>query len=183
MEKLINHEKVINYLQSGKQTIITPDILEVANLFTKETIQEKITEVLQFLRTLKYNPENKNNVFRKRTASEIITSKYVTGCTDDALVFISIIRALGIQAKYIETLDLSWLSKGGYPITGHVYVGVYINNKWQIVDPSSRKECVDIQKDDRVITGEGLDSWDIGAVDFESLEKISENFRLNWNKQ
>ncbi len=174
-----NFEK---YLESGKQTVITPAVLEIARSF-EGTTEQKIHQMVQFLRTLRYQTENKNEVFRKRTASQIITDGYVTGCTDDALVFIALARALSIPTKYIETLDLTWLKNGGRPINGHVYVGIQNGVEWKVIDPSARNENANIEQDGRVIIAEGLDSWDIGATDFDSLAKMSEEFREKQQSQ
>lgn len=85
-------------------------------------------------------------------------------------------KVVGVY-EYIETLDLEWLKKGGRPIDGHVYAGVYESEGWRTVDPSARNENADIQQDGRVIMAEALDSWEIGARDFESLAKMQNEFR------
>ncbi len=169
-------ENFERYLKSGEQTVITPEVLDVAQRF-EGTVEEKIHQIVQFLRTLRYETENKDKIFRKRTAAQIIADGYVTGCTDDALVFIALSRASGIPTKYIETLDLEWLKEGGRPINGHVYAGVQENEEWRVVDPSARNENANIEQDGRVVMAEGLDSWDIGANDFESLAKMQDKFR------
>lgn len=165
-----------HFLHSGEQTEITVNLRSISQEFVG-TAEEKIHMILQFLRRLKYNSENKDSVFRKRTADQIVTDEYVTGCTDDALVFIALARACSIPAKYIETLDTDWIKHGGRPIQGHVYAGVYIDGEWILVDPAKRAFNVDIKNDNRVVLAEGLDSWDIGATDFETLVKNSDDFR------
>ena len=164
------------FLRSGEQTEITVNLQSISQEFAG-TAEEKIHMILQFLRRLKHNSENKDSVFRKRTADQIVADEYVTGCTDDALAFIALARACGIPTKYIETLDADWIKHGGRPIQGHVYAGVYINDEWILIDPAKRAFNVDIKNDNRVVLAEGLDSWDIGATDFETLAKISDDFR------
>lgn len=171
-----NKEK---YLHEGEQTRITPEILSIAERLNRGTFENKIHNIFDFLRTLRFDDGEKNDVFRKRTGEQIISDGYVTGCTDDALVFLVLTRAMKIPVKYIETLDTAWIRDGGRPIQGHVYVGVWGDEGYQIIDPARRIKGVDIEKDGRVILAEGLDSWDIGARDFESLAKLSDGFRLN----
>jgi hypothetical protein len=172
-------ESFEKYLESGEQTVITPEVINIAARF-EGTMDEKVHQIIQFLRTLRYDNRNKDEVFRKRTASQIITDGYVTGCTDDTLVFVVLSRASGIPTKYIETLDLEWLKAGGRPINGHVYAGVQDNEGWRVIDPSARNENASIEQDGRVVMAVGLDSWDIGAKDFESLSKMQDSFRESY---
>lgn len=171
-------ESIEHFLGSGQQTEITPAVKKLSERFTG-TGKEKVLGILDFLRTLHYKTEHKDKVFRKRTADKIIEDEYITGCTDDALVFIALVRACDIPTKYIETLDIGWIQNGGRPIQGHVYAGVYIDGEWILVDPARRIFDVDLKNDTRVVLAEGLDSWDIGATDFETLAKMSDDFRRN----
>lgn len=164
----------VNYLKSGGQTIITEAIRERVSGISG-TFDEKIGRIFSLVKSIPYNTENKSEVFRKRSADQIISDNYVTGCTDEALVFLALARALGIPAKYIETIDAESLQKasderGSY--NGHIYSGVFEGGKgWQIVDPSRQKKHADPEIDNRIVFREGLDSWDIGIHDFESLKE------------
>ena len=167
------------FLRSGTQTQITPEIKKMSAGFQGETIEKagQITSFLASLPQTKFNSE----IFRKRTAAQILTDNYVTGCTDSALVFVALARASGLPAKYVETIDRSWLKKGGSSIAGHVYGQVfdYKKKRWIWVDPMGGQ--VDISApSERVIYKEGLDSWDIGIADFDSLRKLFERFRNEW---
>lgn len=170
-----------SFLESGKQTTVTPEIQTILSE-VEGSDPEKIASIFEILKTLRRQTENKKEVFRKRTADQILKDGYITGCTDEALVFIALARASGIPAKYVETLNLEWLRKGGRPIDGHVYASVYSDGEWHIVDPTRKQVGVDIGEDGRVVMAMGLDSWDIGATDFESLKELSENFREEYLK-
>lgn len=171
----------IKYLQEGKQTKITPQIKNIASNIDNRTkkFDEKIKEICIFLKTLKRNKENKNEIFRKRTADEIISSGFVTGCTDEALIFIALARSMNIPTKYIETIDLNTLKEiNSNSYMGHVYCGVFgKDKKWKVVNQTNMQIDVDISKDGRVIFGEGLDSWDIGIKDFDSWKQKFNDFR------
>lgn len=99
MSESIKQQHSEKYLESGEQTAITPVVLDVAQVF-EGTTRKKIHQIIQYLRTLRHQTENKSEIFRRRTASEIISDGYVTGCTDDSLVFIVLARAAGIPTKY-----------------------------------------------------------------------------------
>lgn len=175
--------EVEKYLQSGEQTQITPDVLEIASTFQGTTL-EKAQQIIQRISQLEGHKFN-YNIFRKRTGSQIIKDGYDTGCTDSALAFITLARASGIPTKYIETINEKWLEEGGTSIAGHIYSQVYDkeNEVWRWVDPMGRKMDTSPEADSRVVFKEGLDSWDIGIRDYESLKELFNEFRKDWLKR
>lgn len=185
MEKLeqnsISILESIEYLKPGPQTEITERIKEIAGTI-EGSFEEKISSILDIVSDIKTEQENKNDVFRKRTADQILNDNFVTGCTDVALVFIALSRVLGMPAKYIETIDEPWLQNGGESIVGHVYVKVFDGSRWRIIDPIRKVIDADIQQDKMVIFREGLDSWDIGIDSFNSLSEAFNNFRSSTNQ-
>lgn len=169
-----------HYLESGKQTIITPKIKEIAESFGK-TFDEKIVDIFHFVKTLKKDETNKIEIFRKRTADQIIDDGYITGCTDEGLVFIALARACGIPTKYIETMRTAGLED----LTnnnGHIFVGIYKDDKgWKTIEPQN--QIIDAIPSELgfTIVAEGLDSWDIGITDFDSLKEKFNKFRESTN--
>lgn len=116
----IENNEVEKYLSSGSQTQITPEIERIISEING-TVHEKTQRILEIAPTLVETKDSDVDVFRKRTRVEIISDKYITGCTDAALVFIVLDRASRIPTKYVETIDVEWLEKGGSSIEGHVY--------------------------------------------------------------
>ena len=59
-----------------------------------------------------------------------------------------------------------------------MYAQVYdeLQDKWIWVDPM-RRSINTPPSENRVIFGEGLDSWDLGIEDYESLRRSFELFR------
>ncbi len=171
--------EIDKYLSSGSQTQITPEIEEVASEI-KGTVLEKVQKILEIGPTLVEMKDFDYEVFRKRTGAQRIQDKYITGCTDAALVFIVLARASGIPTKYVETIGVEWLKKGGSPIVGHVYAQVYdeLQDKWFWVDPMRRR--VGNPPREEVIFGEGLDSWDLGIKGHNTLRGEFEIFRNQW---
>ncbi len=173
-----------DFLKEGEQTRITKNISNIADIF-KESNIDLVFEVLTWIhKNLKQTQDQdfKKEFFRKRTASEIIESKKLTGCTDYTLVFTALMRANGISTKYIETIRDSWLEKGDLgSLEGHVFSEVFIDEKWYIVDPQMAIIKAWYGKRFHVI-GEGMDSWDIGIKDIEDLKKDFSKFREDYNK-
>jgi transglutaminase-like putative cysteine protease len=176
MEKNRYNPEILRYLQSGEQTIITPIIKEIASSFIGD-FDEKVQAMFRYIKTLDRDETNKQEIFRKRTASQIAENGFITGCTDEGLVFITLARAAGIPAKYIETIKNEGLTdiKNN---NGHVFVAVYSKEKgWEIIDPEKERIGVDPTKKGFTIVGEGLDSWDLGITDFFSLKEKFNVFR------
>jgi hypothetical protein len=171
--------KLKKYLSSGLQTQVTPEINKIASEISG-TVLEKAQNILNSGSSLvKFQDCNKEEVFRKRTASQILQDGYITGCTDAALLFITLARASGIPAKDVETIDKEWLKNGGDQIGGHIYSQIYDESRgWVWVDPMRRK--IDSPPENRVVFKEGLDSWDIGINDSDSLNTKFEEFRKQW---
>ncbi len=176
----IEKNEVDKYLFSGSQTQITPEIERIISEI-EGTVLEKTQKILEIGPTLVKMNDFDEKVFRKRTGAQIIQDKYITGCTDAALAFIVLARASGVPTKYIETIDVEWLKKGGSSIGGHVYAQVYdeSQDKWVWVDPM-RRSIGNSPGEDRVVFGEGLDSWDLGIKDYDSLRSEFETFRNQW---
>lgn len=174
------NKEIGKYSSPGLQTQITPEIKEITSKIDG-TVLEKTKKILELGSTLVEMKDFDEDVFRKRTGSQIISDKYITGCTDATLVFIVLARGSGIPTKYIETIDVEWLKKGGNHAEGHVYAQVYdeLYDKWIWVDPMSR--AIDNPpREDRVIFGVGLDSWDLGLKNYDSLRSKFEVFRNQW---
>lgn len=176
----IENNEVEKYLSSGSQTQITPEIEMIASEI-KGTVLEKTQKILEIGPNLLEIKDFDERVFRKRTGAQIIKDKYITGCTDAALAFIVLARASGIPTKYIETIDVEWLKKGGNSMKGHVWAQVYdeSEDKWVWVDPMFRS-IGNPPGEDKVVFGEGLDSWDLGIIDYNSQRSKFEIFKNQW---
>jgi hypothetical protein len=170
------------FLEPGKQTQITPEIENIAKGISGSAI-EKSRKIIEIFSKRMKLIDFDENLFRKRTADEIVKDGTLTGCTDADLVFVTVARACGLQTKYVETIDKSWLKNGGESITGHQYAEVYDEEtkKWFWVDPmGGRVDTPSPENEGRVIYKECLDSWDMGITDFDSLRKAFNTFREKW---
>jgi len=185
------------YLQEGPQTKITEIIRDTANLIqTGTTTEETIKNIMEWEHQtydnlcnstekakLDYNFElNKyaSTFKRKRTASEIISSKCFTGCTDYVTVFAALARAKGIPATVTDTVREKWIAEMAWnnqwirEKEGHFFSEVFFSDKniWIVVDPTANKLT---GRDEKgyypsgpggykkfILFERGLDSWDYG---------------------
>lgn len=162
-----------HYLQSGKQTKITERIFAITADFNSDGF-DLIFEILGWLHKnikLKEDSEYKSTFFRQRTAEQIIEDGYATGCTDYALVFIALVRAKQIPAKYIEAISQEWIDNPDPEhLRGHVFSEVFLDNKWYVVDPQAAVIKAWYGKRYRILAT-GLDSWDIGVKNLSDLKE------------
>lgn len=166
------------FLREGEQTKITENISKIASEFTAADF-DLVVQIIKWIhKNLKpsHNKKLKDEIFRKRTADQIIKDGFTTGCTDVALVFIALVRAKKIPAKYVEAIRRKWVESGGEDfIEGHVFAEVYLDNRWYIIDPT--ESCLKFWYDRWVIYANGLDSWDIGIHDLSELKQKFLDFR------
>jgi len=147
------------FLKSGRQTEITEKIdILVSPIEESDKIEVMFSILKAIHKNLKpnYAPEIKNKLIRTRAVDEILESGFVTGCTDYALVAAALFRASNIPAVYVETFRRKWLEGNEKFIEGHIFVEIYLNNRWLIVDPENA--CVKGWHDRFIVYKRGLDS-------------------------
>jgi len=94
--------------------------------------------ISRYVNDLRYDPTNKEKIFRNRAGMGILESGFVTGCDDTALAFIVLSRASGIPTKYVETLEEDWVaSPDPHLIRGHIFTDIFVNGAWQGYEPKN----------------------------------------------
>ena len=167
-------ENIKIWLKEGKQSKITKLIKKLVSKFSGNDF-EKIGSILNWMdKSLKRCEDYKKviKIFARRNVNKVLEDGFTTGCHDNALVFATLCRAVGIPAKYIMGIDkLSPKNKG------HCVVEVYINKGWIIVDQNRKAISLDIKRSDfyrkNYIVGKGFDSWDIGIKSFKNWKEKS----------
>lgn len=169
------------YINHGEQTISDEKIKYFASTVTSSGI-DLVFDVLKIVhKNLKpdYQSYQKLFKFRTRTASEILESGVSYGCTDYALLTLSLLREKGIVSMYVEAFSKGWLKEGGAEINGHIFVEVEINNSEYIID--AERACIMKWYDRHVVYRKGFDSWGIGIKNFEDMKLVANDFRIEYN--
>lgn len=166
------------------QTETTPKVLEIVSALKTQGLDRILNALSWIHKNLKreLDEEYKSEHFRKRTATEIIESGKLTGCTDYALVFLALIRASGIDAKYVEAIEVDWLKDGGNQIKGHIFAEVKLKDSWYIVDPQAAVIKAWYGKRYEIYA-RGEDSWDIGIKNFDELKEKFQAYRKEYLKR
>lgn len=167
-----------DFLREGEQTTLSNEIGRIARSIPGEGLEYALNVLVWLKNHLPRKPHDPN-LFRKRTASQILQDGFATGCTDYGLVFVALMRSKGIPATYVEALETGWLRNGGREIHGHVFSGVFWGGRWYLVDPARGCLSVDISvpKDKYSVLAVGLDSWDVGIRSIEDLRQKANKLR------
>jgi hypothetical protein len=128
------------YLGEGEFTKQTDYLRDVASQIREKYVIEEISD---FVKSIPIREERDwlwAKSFRQRTANEIAKSKISTGCTDDALVFITLLRIRDYPTAYVETVEKEFLKKPKKDcINGHIFADIYQNNLWVPYNPRCGK--------------------------------------------
>ena len=176
-------KKLDYWLKEGEQTKITKNIREIAAKF-KGNDFEKIIRILDWYNENikpEYNYGSDIKIFATRSVGKIIKDKFGTGCHDDAAVVVTLLRAVGIPAKYLVGID-----RVSPRNTGHCVVEAYVNKKWVLIEPRVESTNIEPRKSSfykyNIIVGEGLDSWDCGIKTFNDWKKTAKKIEDGINK-
>jgi transglutaminase-like putative cysteine protease len=178
--EIINNVKKI-FLNSGQQTKVTDTIQKLANKFLSKDFELMLLLLEWIQQNISVKTEEQNQLFRNRTAEQILSDHFSTGCTDTTLLFLALCRAKGYPAKYVELLDRQWLESPKEEVVGHVIAEVEIKGKWYFVDPTYGS--ISLKKPSgTIVYDKGLDSWDIGVTHENWQEKFYQ-FRDKYKKE
>ena len=155
MDALNSTTDVYLYLKQGK---MTKPFMRDEEVFKKvqsdQMVNTKRSEIESLMAYIKYhlkpsedeNFKNKNKF--RRTVSQIWKSGVVTGCADNALVFATMARQIGIPTTILETADKSFLEEFAKDSSvkayrGHFFCECFYHEKWVLVDPTFNKVMED----------------------------------------
>jgi len=125
----------LTFLEDGKYTTRTELVKNIAEEI-KSSTRNTFGALSGYVVNLRDDYSTKGDIFRKRSASEILDSGYSTGCTDTALAFIVLARELGIPTRYVETFDADWLKDTNTKrIKGHIFVDILADGEWRVYEP------------------------------------------------
>ena len=124
----------LTFLEEGSYTQRTKLVRKIADGIRKSP-ERPLKQISVLVSSLKFDETTKPAEFRKRTASEVLESGYVTGCSDVGIAFLVLAREFGIPAKYIETLSKDFIEHPSKCVEGHVFAEIFWDGKWRPHEP------------------------------------------------
>lgn len=187
----LDYRKPDQYLAQGRQTQLTPaELAELGpailpRLSGRPAGLEQLAGLFEWLRGDFESWNAGGSTIGEATARELLLSKRLGGCHDFALVFAAITRVLGYPAVMVDTAGIDWIknstagAKG--PYTGHVFVEVYVDGRWILVDATNGTFVADgydpgnpaipLGKGYYVMC-KGADTWGYGINSNQQLQQL-----------
>lgn len=132
-------------------------------------------------KNLRYDPDA---AYHWRNFEQIIEEGTLGGCADHSIIFGALSRACGIPTIWVKTMDYDWIHefKQYGPIgswRGHVFLEVYIQNKWVLLDAQGMTLYEDYDCSSHFFPG-GRYAYDKGANPYELILSVRWE---TWKKQ
>lgn len=183
-------EDVKPWLEAGDQSILTGSILEAAERISGKNRRERLYQAMDYVwRNFSYDIWFNSLAFTQ-TAEELFKSKKLGGCSDFALVQITLFRAVGIPSRMVITANVDWLLNSRFHSLamseGHSFIEVYLEDKWLLVDTTYRWLFSDYDPGNRSYPhGEyfckrGVDFWDMGIRNVPDSDKLLKDLAANY---
>jgi hypothetical protein len=131
-------------------------ILAQASLLKGASDLDTIHNVLAWAeQNVKYDP---NLPYRWRNYDDMVRGKAYGGCADYSILCAVLLKGAGIPTVWVKTMDVAWIwdFKKGRPFkswSGHVFLEVYVNGKWSLLNPGERTLYQDYSPKMRILPG------------------------------
>ena len=173
---------VSGWLECGKQSEITPAISAIASQIRGQNRRESLYKAIDYIHeNFIYDNWYSDKAFT-RTADELFKSKVLGGCSNYALVAVTLFRALEIPASMVLTANVDWMlayRENNLLIpTGHVFIEAYLEDRWCLVDPTYRIVFTDYDPASpdyprrEHFCLRAKDYWESGITDVSKLNEI-----------
>ena len=173
---------VAQWLQGGEQSAITPRIAAEAAKVQGRNRREKLFKAMSYVwKGFSYDKWLNTRRFLC-TADELFESRVLGGCSDYALVEISMFRALGIPSRMVMTASVDWIyqyRQDDLTMThGHSFIEVFLEDRWHLVDTTFRWLFSDYDPGvpsyphGEYLCMRGKDFWDMGIMGPDDLDKV-----------
>jgi hypothetical protein len=185
-------EELATWLEGGEQSATTDRIAAEAKSISGANRRERVFGAMVHIwRTFSYDPWLNAEAFR-RTAEELFTSRALGGCSDFALVEITLFRALGIPSRMVITANMDWIYSYGEDrlamSEGHSFIEVFLEDKWYLVDTTYRYlfSCYDPESPSyphgEYFCRRGKDFWDMGIRNLQDAEETLRHTAANYKE-
>lgn len=175
---------IIQWLEGGEQSTITASVKEAAGKISGGNRREKLYNSMDYIWNNFSYDIWLNSLAFTQTADDLFKSGKLGGCSDFALVQITLFRAVGIPSRMIITANVDWMinsrSNRLAMSEGHSFIEVYLEDTWHLVDTTYRWLFSGYDLNNKSYPhGEyfckrGIDFWDMGirnSLDSDNILK------------
>lgn len=118
--------------------------------------QKTVRNVVEWVNNqLKYDGEK---AYSWRNFDDVNRDKCYGGCADQGIACGVLLKAAGIPALWVKTMDVDWIwdFKRNRPFnawSGHVFLEIYIDGEWVLLDPGSQQIYRGYSTKSRILPG------------------------------
>ena len=182
---------ISKWLDSGEQSRVTVLIKDFAKGISGRNRRERLYKSMDYIwQNFSYDILLNPLAFTK-TADELFRSRKLGGCSDFALVQITLFRALGIPSRMVITANVDWMINSRFNelamSEGHSFIEVYLEDDWYLLDTTYRWLLSGYNlKNKSYPHGEyfckrGVDFWDMGIRSISDCEKLLKDLAGDYN--
>jgi hypothetical protein len=153
----IDYEHPKEYLDFPDSLGDRSAIMEQAAKLKGEKDLETIRNVLDWMeQNIKYDG---TIAYKWRNYDDVMREKAYGGCADQGIVCGVLLKGAGIPVVWVKTMDVPWIwaFKKGRKFqswTGHVFLEVYVNGKWALLDPGAKLVYQNYSPKMRILPGD-----------------------------
>jgi len=130
------------YLKSGNQSTLNEKYSSEINtqLSIENVDMEALAEIFRWKNGYFDSYAGGGILIGQTTINQLMEVKELSGCHDHGLVLASIYRHFGFPTIMVDTAGIQWAYdyvEGHSGFLGHVFVEVYVNNNWILIDSTS----------------------------------------------
>ena len=131
-------------------------ISKIAKSLKGSSDNATVRNVLSWMEAnLKYDA---HKAYEWRNFDSVVSESCYGGCADQGIVCGVLLKGAGIPSLWVKTMDVSWIwdFKKGRPFkswSGHVFLEVYLDKQWVLLDPGSKLIYTDYSPKSRILPG------------------------------
>lgn len=172
----IGEEMLLFNQKVGKIETIN-DIAHLYQLFMTEMKRDKNHQIKKFT----------------RTSEEIFHDKIWSGCSDVGTALAPILRMNGIPTIYIQTAKIDWVkdlqnhNDGAYSHQGHIFLEIYLNDKWMLFDSTAGIIYPDYDyhnyslPNQYYVFSKSLTGHEVGCTNLENNNKLMDDLFIHFD--
>lgn len=140
MIKLIDYNNLNSLVINDGQNVVGENLLKIYNDFGEIS---SIDDIERFCFYIKNSFIHDSNMTKfERNSEEIAKSNVWSGCSDFGTLVAPILRMNNIPTIYVQTAYIEWIKEyqknfESLPITGHIFLEVFVDDNWYLLDANN----------------------------------------------
>lgn len=118
--------------------------------------RKTLANILHWMQTeLKYDADR---AYEWRNFDTVVSQQCYGSCADQAIVCGVLLQSAGLPTVWVKTMDVDWIwdfkkKRSFNSWSGHVFLEIYLEGKWVLLDPGASKIYVDYSTGSRILPG------------------------------